>query len=74
MCWFTQGQWGHPKLENWHNPYDTSLHTAFLLQVQKQQEDLAVILASNKQQHKEKHKKKKIWEKKQNKHAEEDKT
>jgi hypothetical protein len=40
--------------------HDTSLHTEFLLQVQKQQEDLAIILASNKQQHKEKHKKKKI--------------
>jgi hypothetical protein len=33
---------------------------SFCYKVQKQQEDLAVILASNKQQHKEKHKKKQI--------------
>jgi hypothetical protein len=33
---------------------NTNLHTEFMLQIQKQQEDLAMLLATNKQQHKEK--------------------
>jgi hypothetical protein len=53
---------------------NTNPHIEFLLQIQKQQEDLAMLLASNKQQHEEttkkqkdttgktKHKEKDSWE------------
>ncbi len=44
----------------------TNLHTKFLLQIWKQQEDSAMLLASNKQQHKEITKNRKTQQDRQN--------